>query len=61
MNYFLDMLKKSGIGKDIPVFTILFGKAKESQMSSLANEMSGRMFDGRKDVVKAFRKAKGYN
>ncbi|MCI5212313.1 MAG: hypothetical protein D3910_26810 [Candidatus Electrothrix sp. ATG2] len=55
------MLEGSGISKDIPVFTILFGKAKKEQMQELAESMSGRMFDGRADVVKAFREAKGYN
>jgi Ca-activated chloride channel family protein len=58
---FKGMLKNGGAGKDIPLFTILFGDAKEDQMRALAGEMSGLMFDGRKDVVKAFREAKGYN
>lgn len=61
MEVFNTMLADSGMGKDIPVFTILFGKAKKDQMQSLAEAMSGRVFDGRTDVVKAFRKAKGYN
>jgi Ca-activated chloride channel family protein len=58
---FHSTLAGSGMGKDIPVFTILFGKAKKEQMQELAETMSGRMFDGRADVVKAFREAKGYN
>jgi Ca-activated chloride channel family protein len=45
----------------IPIFTILFGRADEAQMEALAEETGGRMFDGRTDVVRAFRKAKGYN
>lgn len=49
------------MGKDIPVFTILFGDAKKEQMQEFAEAMSGRMFDGRTDVVQAFREAKGYN
>jgi Ca-activated chloride channel family protein len=57
------MLTNNGINQDtaIPVFTILFGKAKKEQMQELAHAMSGRMFDGRTDVVKAFREARGYN
>ena len=58
---FQTMLAGSGMSRDIPVFTILFGKAKKEQMQELAEGMSGRMFDGRADVVKAFREAKGYN
>jgi Ca-activated chloride channel family protein len=55
------MLKDTGLGKDVPVFTILFGDAQPEQMKALAEAMSGRMFDGRVDVVQAFREAKGYN
>jgi Ca-activated chloride channel family protein len=51
----------TGMGKDVPLFTILFGDAKPEQMKALAEAMSGRMFDGRVDVVQAFREAKGYN
>ncbi|MCI5146660.1 MAG: VWA domain-containing protein, partial [Candidatus Electrothrix sp. AR3] len=63
MQEFNTILQNSslGVGKDIPIFTILFGKAKKEQMQSFADSMSGRMFDGRVDVVKAFREAKGYN
>lgn len=54
-------LQGTGMGKDVPVFTILFGEAQPEQMKALAEAMSGRMFDGRVDVVQAFREAKGYN
>ena len=61
----LDALKaaldREGAGADIPVFTILFGAASEEQMKLLAESFSGKMFDGRKDVTRAFREAKGYN
>ncbi len=54
---------KSAIGAEpqIPIFTILFGDADPDQMKALADWGTGRMFDGRKDVIAAFRKAKGYN
>jgi Ca-activated chloride channel family protein len=55
------MLQGTGFGKDVPVFTILFGDAQPEQMKAFAEAMSGRMFDGRVDVVQAFREAKGYN
>jgi Ca-activated chloride channel family protein len=49
------------IGRDIPIYTVLFGEAKERDMKALADGMAGKMFDGRKDMAKAFREAKGYN
>ena len=58
---FKAMLQGTGLNKDIPVFTILFGEAQPEQMQDFAEAMSGRMFDGRTDVVQAFREAKGYN
>jgi Ca-activated chloride channel family protein len=47
--------------QDIPVFSIMFGKAEEAQLENLAHQTRGRVFDGRHDLVKAFRTAKGYN
>ena len=58
---FQSLLGGASTGKDVPVFTILFGDAKPEQMKAFAEAMSGRMFDGRVDVVQAFREAKGYN
>ncbi|MBD3309266.1 VWA domain-containing protein [candidate division KSB3 bacterium] len=48
-------------GLDIPVFGILFGDASAGQLEDLARLTRGRVFDGRHDLVQAFRKAKGYN
>jgi Ca-activated chloride channel homolog len=47
--------------QDIPVFSVMFGEAEEAQLKNLANLTRGRVFDGRSDLVKAFRTAKGYN
>jgi Ca-activated chloride channel family protein len=49
------------IGRDIPIYAVLFGQAKERDMKALADGMAGKMFDGRKDMARAFREAKGYN
>lgn len=49
------------LGLDIPVFSIMFGEASEDQLERLAKLTRGRVFDGRHDLVKAFRTAKGYN
>jgi Ca-activated chloride channel family protein len=49
------------LGKDIPVFTITFGEAKEEQLQKIVTLTRSNMFDGKSDLVTAFRKAKGYN
>ncbi|MEW5804548.1 MAG: VWA domain-containing protein [bacterium] len=49
------------LGYDIPVFPIMFGDASERQLKQIAALTRGRIFDGRKDLVDAFRKARGYN
>jgi Ca-activated chloride channel family protein len=51
----------SASGRDIPVFAILFGDASETQLREITNLTRGNIFDGRVDMVSAFRKAKGYN
>jgi Ca-activated chloride channel family protein len=51
----------SGIGSDVPVYAILFGDASEEQLAEITEATSGRIFDGRTDLVAAIRTAKGYN
>lgn len=48
-------------GLDVPVFSIMFGNAVEEQLSGIAELTRARVFDGREDLVGAFRKVKGYN
>jgi Ca-activated chloride channel family protein len=45
---------------NVPVFAILFGDASEGQVTELAGLTAARVFDGRKGLVDAFRKARGY-
>jgi Ca-activated chloride channel family protein len=52
---------RQSAGHDIPVFSIMFGDASPEQLREMADETLGSMFDGRKDLVSAFRKVKGYN
>ncbi len=49
------------IGKDIPIFSIRFGAADKSQLLEIEQLTGARIFDGRKDLIMAFKKAKGYN
>jgi Ca-activated chloride channel family protein len=46
---------------DVPVFSIMFGMAVESQLEQISSLTRGRVFDGKHDLVKTFRTAKGYN
>lgn len=48
-------------GYDIPIFSILFGDADREQLEQLAEYTKARVFDGREDLVNAFRSVKGYN
>ena len=48
-------------GRDIPVFSIMFGDAKPDQLNALATETRGLVFDGRGDLIGAFKKVRGYN
>lgn len=48
-------------GGDVPIFSIMFGSAKREQLDDIASLTNARVFDGRKDLVGAFRSVKGYN
>ena len=62
------VIKETGVGLalheqgyDVPIFSITFGEADERQLQDIARISGGKVFDGRKDMAKAFRDAKGYN
>ena len=48
-------------GSKIPVFSIMFGSAERDQLDDIARLTNARVFDGREDLVGAFRSVKGYN
>lgn len=50
------------LGRDVPIFPIMFGDADESQLDPLADLSNGKVFDGRDgDLADTFRTVKGYN
>ena len=49
------------IGLDIPIYSIKFASAKESQLISMANLSNGKVFDGTVGLVDAFTEVRGYN
>ncbi|MEM7686516.1 MAG: substrate-binding domain-containing protein, partial [Pseudomonadota bacterium] len=48
-------------GRDIPIHSIAFGQADETQLRELSDASIGRMFKAKGDLANALRKAKGYN
>ena len=53
--------KYNSCGLDIPVFSIMFGDADDEQLLELAELTNASVFDGRSDLIAAFRSVKGYN
>lgn len=56
---FVEYYREMGI--DIPIFSIMFGQAEREQLDEIADITNARVFDGREDLVGAFRSVKGYN
>ena len=59
----MDQLKQtySEIGKDIPVFSIMFGTASKSQLQDIADLTNAKIFDGKTNLLEAFKQVRGYN
>jgi len=49
------------INKDVPVFPISFWSSKDEQLKWILNNMVWEFFDWKKDLIKAFKKAKWFN
>ena len=47
--------------KEIPIYSITFGDADERQLIQMADLTNGKVFDGKNDLVKAFKTVRGYN
>lgn len=45
----------------IPVYTILFGSAEKYEMERIATLTHGKVFDGRTNLLNAFKEVRGYN
>lgn len=51
----------NSVNKQIPVYSIMFGDASEYQLKELATLSNGKVFDGKTDLVRAFKQVRGYN
>lgn len=50
------------LGRDVPIFPIMFASADDTQLEPLAQMSNGKLFDGRtEDLAATFREVKGYN
>ena len=49
------------LNKEIPVYGITFGSADEYELQEISDLTNGRIFDGRTDLISAFKKVRGYN
>ena len=49
------------IGKDIPIFSIMFGDASSYQLEGIAELSNAKVFDGRTNLLEAFKQVRGYN
>ena len=49
------------INREIPIYSITFGSADEYQLSKMAELSNGKVFDGRSDLISAFKTVRGYN
>lgn len=49
------------IGKEIPIYSITFGDASLDQLERMSNLSNGKVFDGRNNLLEAFKTVRGYN
>lgn len=49
------------INREIPIYSITFGDASEDQLAKMAKLSNGKIFDGRRSLVEAFKLVRGYN
>ncbi len=45
----------------IPIYSIMFGSADESELKDIANLTNAKVFDGRKNLMNAFKEVRSYN
>ena len=59
---FLDLENEYyGINKEIPIYSIMFGQASQYQLDNIAELTNAKVFDGKLDLVSAFKEVRGYN
>lgn len=46
---------------NIPIYSIMFGESSKTQLETIANLTNAKVFDGRTDLLKAFKEVRSYN
>ena len=46
---------------DVPFYSIMFGSAFEEELQNIADLTNAKVFDGKTDLLKAFKEVRGYN
>ena len=49
------------LNKEIPVYSITFGNASEKELRRIATLTNAKVFDGKTDLLRAFKEVRGYN
>ena len=53
--------KYKDLNSNIPIFSITFGEAKERYLKEIADLTNAKVFDGKEDLVEAFKEVREYN
>ena len=51
----------SSLNKSVPIYSIMFGSASQSQLMRIAQLSNAKVFDAKQDLVAAFKEVRGYN
>ena len=51
----------NSVNKEIPIYSITFGNASINQLNQMASLSNGKVFDGRSNLLEAFKTVRGYN
>ena len=47
--------------KKVPIYSITFGNASEYELEEIADLSNSKVFDGKNDLLRAFKEVRGYN
>lgn len=62
IGYYKDFVKAyNKINKNIPIYSISFGDAKEKELNLLASVTNGKVFDGKSSLIEAFKTVREYS
>ena len=57
----LEKLYKKEYKSTIPIYGIMFGSASSKELTPIADLSNAKVFDGRENLLKAFKEVRGYN